>query len=121
MKHNTVCHIEIEVTDLKRSQAFYQGLFGWHFSEFAMPDMVVFGQEEEHIGGLMRVDRVEPSRSPSVWYRVADLDKSIDTACGLGGSIEEEKGEVASVGWSAVVRDPDGNRVGMVMYAEDAR
>ncbi|QYK58172.1 MAG: VOC family protein [Fimbriimonadaceae bacterium] len=118
MKHNSPCHIEIEVSDLGRSQEFYGTLFGWRFSTF-IPNMVVFGIGDEHIGGLMKVDRVEPGRSPSVWYRVKDLDAIFALATSNGGSSLEPKGEVPGVGWSAVIADPDGNRVGLVMYTED--
>ncbi len=118
MTYHTVCHIEIEVTDLDRAQAFYEALFSWRFSPFT-PDMVVFGVGDDHIGGLMRVDTVAPGRSPSVWYRVKDLDASIALATAHGGTLSEPRSEVPGVGWSAVVSDPEGNRIGLVLFTED--
>ena len=117
--HNTVCHIEFQVRDLDKAQAFYAGLFGWRFSSF-FPGMVVFGVGDSHIGGLMQSDSPETGASPSVWFRVQDLDLMAMKATEVGGSLVEAKSEVPSVGWSAVVADPDGNRVGLVMYTEDA-
>ena len=119
MYHN-VCHIEFEVTDLAKGRAFYEGLFGWKFSDFEMPDMVVFGADNQHIGGLMRVDAVQPGNSPSIWFRVKSVDESVATATGLGGAVVSEKSPVPGVGWSACVADPFGNHVGMVQFSEDA-
>jgi predicted enzyme related to lactoylglutathione lyase len=119
VKHNSPCHIEIEVSDLGRSQEFNSALFGWRFSPF-IPNMVVFGVGDEHFGGLMKVERVEPGRSPSVWFRVKDLDASVALDTANGGSSLEPKGEVPGLGWSAVVTDPDGNRVRLVVHTGDA-
>ena len=114
---NTICHIEFEVTDVPRAQAFFEGLFGWTFRSFT-DSMVVFGNGSDHIGGLQRVDKVETGATPSVWFQVADLDDYMAKASALGGSVVSGRAEVPHVGWSAQVADPDGNRVGIVQYAE---
>jgi len=117
--NNVLCHIEIEVTDLAKAQAFYQGLFGWRFSAFT-EDMVVFGNEVEHIGGLMKKESVNAGTSPSLWFKVADIDASVAQAVALGGVVVSEKSELPQVGWSALVADLDGNGVGLVQYREQA-
>lgn len=117
--NNVLCHIEIEVTDLAKAQAFYQGLFGWRFSAFT-EDMVVFGNGDEHIGGLMKKDSVNAGTSPSLWFKVADIDASVTQAVALGGAVLSEKTELPQVGWSALVADLDGNGVGLVQYREQA-
>ncbi|MBS1709588.1 MAG: VOC family protein [Armatimonadetes bacterium] len=114
---NTVCHIEIEVTNVPRSQAFYEGLFAWTFRSFT-DSMVVFGVGENHIGGLQRVDQVMPGETPSVWIKVADLETLMENAVALGGSVVRGREPVPHVGWSAQLADPDGNRIGIVQYAE---
>lgn len=117
--YNSICHIELEVTDLNRSRAFYEGLFGWKFADFAIPDMMIFGQGDTHLGGLMRVDEVHAGRSPSIWFRVEDLDGMVARAQELGGSVVSPRSPVPNVGWSACVGDPDGNPVGLVEYSEN--
>lgn len=112
---NTLCHVEFQVTDVARAQAFYEAMFGWNFRQFT-PDMVVFGIGDEHIGGLIRSDEVEIGNSPSLWFKVADLDASVQTARNSGGEGDGEKSEVPGVGYSTVVTDPDGNSVGLVQY-----
>lgn len=113
--HN-VCHIEYTTTDLARSQAFYEGLFAWTFRSFG-DDMVVFGQGEKHIGGLVRTDARTPGTSPTVWFEVEDVDAMAAKAVSLGGALTKPRAEVPHVGWSATVTDPDGNTVGLVQFA----
>lgn len=112
---NTLCHVEYEVTDLVRSQAFYQGLFGWDFRSF-FDGMVVFGQGETHIGGLMKAETVTPGKSPALYFQVESLDGSLAKTTALGGSTPNERHPVPGVGWSVTVLDPDGNLVGLVQY-----
>lgn len=114
-KHN-VCHIEFYVSDLPRAQAFYEGLFGWDFRAFT-DDMVVFGQGDQHIGGLMKSDDIRTGNSPSVWFEVEDVDAMAAKVGSIGGSVVAEKHPVPHVGWALVVADPDGNPVGMVQFS----
>ena len=115
-KMHTVCHFEWQSTDLQRSQEFYKGLFNWDFRSFG-DEMVVFGQGDEHIGGLTKVDVVKAGSSPSVWIQVENLEGMCDRAVSLGGTLKSGKSPVPGVGFSAVVTDLDGNEVGMVEFA----
>jgi len=114
---HTICHVEYDVTDLDRSRAFYEALFGWTFRQFT-DDMMVFGMGEEHIGGLSRKAAVNPGHSPSIWFEVENLDAKLSRASEIGGSQHTARHEVPHVGWAGVVADPDGNAVGMVQFAK---
>ena len=115
MAKNTVCHIEWEVTDLDRAQAFYQALFDWKFQSFG-GNMVVFGTGDTHIGGLSKSESPRKGYSPGVWIEVDDADAYCAKAKAIGGSVLSEKDEVPNVGWSALLGDPDGNPVGIVQF-----
>lgn len=115
MAKNTFCHIEFHCTDIKRSQAFYEGLFEWTFRSFG-DDMVVFGVGDQHLGGLQKADKVEAGTSPSVWVEVDSIEGYMEMAKKLGGKVVSEKHPVPSVGWSAMLSDPDGNNVGIVQF-----
>jgi uncharacterized protein len=117
MSINALCHVEYQVTDIDRAQAFFEGLFGWDFRRFT-DEMVVFGQGDAHIGGLQKVAVVEVGTSPSLWFKVTDLDEMSAKARALGGTADESKHPVPGVGWSLSVQDPDGNSVGLVQYDE---
>ena len=93
MAKNTFCHIEFSCTDLKKSQAFYEGLFEWTFRSFG-DEMVVFGTGEQHLGGLQKVSSVTPGNSPSVWVEVDDLDAYTAKAAKLGGKVLFRRAEL---------------------------
>ncbi len=114
---STVCHIEIDSTNLDQSQAFYEGLFGWTFREFMGGTMRTFGIGADHIGGLMLVDAVRPGHSPAVYFDVTDLDAILVKVGELGGSVPTPPHEVPGVGFSAMLADPQGNRIGLVEFA----
>ena len=117
---NTVCHIEIQTRDLARSQAFYQAVFpNWSFRSFG-EDMVVFGEGESHIGGLMKSDQVEPGQSPSVWIHAEAIEPILERVTQAGGSISAPKFAVPGVGWSAVFLDPEGSPLGLVEFGESS-
>jgi hypothetical protein len=116
MAKNTFCHIEFHCTDMKRAQAFYEGMFEWTFRSFG-DDMVVFGKGDQHLGGLQKADSVTPGASPSVWIEADDLEAYMAKAKSLGGKVVSEKSQVPNVGWSAMVADPDGNHVGLVQFS----
>src|SRR5690349_15971098 len=99
MSMNSVCHVEFDSTDLERSQRFYEGLFGWKFRAFS-DEMVVFGTDEGHVGGLEKREKVTPGSSPSVWFQVSEISEYTAKAAGLGGSVVREKTDLPHVGWS---------------------
>jgi len=117
MDHGSLCHVEYVVSDLTRSQAYFAGMFGWDFRQYG-DSMVVFGHGEDHIGGLTTDGSLVPGTSPSLWFKVASLDESSANSAALGGTTATDRHPVPGVGWSAVVKDPDGNAVGLVQYDE---
>ncbi len=112
---HTLCHLEIQTTDMEVSKRFYIGVFGWEFRAY-YEGMEVFGKGEQHIGGLMLVSKVEPGLSPSLWFKVQNIEDSINHGVTHGGSLKEAKSEVPHVGWSAVMNDPFGTPIGIVQY-----
>lgn len=102
---------------MDRAESFYKGVFGWTFKAF-MPTMRVFGQGDDHIGGLMLTDKVEPGRSPSVWFQVQSIEETLARVEAFGGRALSMKSEVPGTGWSADFEDPDGNYIGIVEYEE---
>lgn len=110
-----LCHTEIQVTNLERARAFYQTIFNWEFRPF-FPGMDAFGIGETHIGGLMEVEKVVPGESPSLWFKVANIEETLNKVLAAGGSTADPKSEVPHVGWSATFKDLDGTTIGIVQY-----
>lgn len=115
MAKNDVCHIEWQVTDLSRAQRFFEGMFEWTFQSFG-DEMVIFSVGDRHLGGLTKVKTTEPGLSPSIWIETDDIDASVRRAASLGGRAGADRQPVPGVGFSATVRDPDGNTVGLVQF-----
>ncbi len=49
------------------------------------------------------------------------MDKALETAGELGGTVAVPKMPVPGMGWLAYVKDPDGNIVGMMQIDPSAR
>lgn len=113
---NRVCHVEYEVTDLERAEHFFKTLFGWTFRTFG--DMVVFGDGDDHVGGLTKSDSPRPGATPSIWFDVEDLDGVLAKAADLNAKVLAEKHPLPGIGHSAQIADPDGNPVGLVEFAK---
>ena len=115
MAKNTFCHVEFQCSDLDQSRKFYEGLFEWTFRDFG-GDMIVFGVGDQHLGGLQKSDNIIPGNSPSVWIEVDSIEDYLAKAKALGGEILSDKSPVPSVGFSAIITDPDANAVGLVQF-----
>jgi uncharacterized protein len=113
--YSQLCHLEIQVTDLPRARAFYEAVFGWEFRAF-FPGMDAFGFGDQHIGGLMVSEKVVPGESPSLWFKVKDIDESLAKVVAAGGAEKTGREEVPHVGWSATFTDLDGTTIGIVQY-----
>jgi predicted enzyme related to lactoylglutathione lyase len=112
----TPCWVDIMVSDLSRSQAFYRSLFGWEFTE---------SQEEfggycnAHLGGDL-VAGMGPTmegmeEAPHVWTTYLATDDSAATkeaVLAAGGQVMVEPMAVGSFGTMAVYIDPTGSVVG---------
>ena len=112
MAKHGVCHIEWAVTDLKRAQGFYSGLFGWKFESWG-EEYTVF-KSPNIDGGLMKVDKVSSGKSPVIYIEVPEIESYAKKAKELGGKVTVPKTQInPSVGWFAHLTDPDGNLVGL--------
>lgn len=113
---NNLCHLEIQVRDFEKSQAFYGELFGWTFRSFG-PDMVIFGNGDEHIGGFMKGEPND-TRAITLWFKVKSLSEMQAKCRELGGRADDEISPVPGVGHSTSLYDLDGNHIGIVQYDE---
>ena len=115
MSKNTVCHVELQVTDLNQAQEFFGSIFDWQFRAFG-DSMVLFGSGDTHVGSFSKVERVTPASYAVAWIEVEDVDATLAAAVGAGGSITAPKQAVPSVGWSGEFVDLNGNPVGIVQF-----
>ena len=109
-----IVHFEIPVDDPKRAASFYHDVLGWEVSQYgAEPNWLVRagGEEEPGADGAL-VGREELHRSPVVIAGVADIDDTLIKVQRSGGEVIQGKLPIPGMGWSAYVRDPEGNTIG---------
>jgi predicted enzyme related to lactoylglutathione lyase len=124
-------HFEIHASDPERVQAFYRTLFGWQFQAWNGPVeywVITTGEAAQPgiNGGMVRRRGPAPAEGQAVnafvcTVDVADLDATLRTLPGAGGTLALPKMAVPGVGWLAYAKDPDGNLCGLMQADSAAR
>lgn len=127
MKSNPVVHFEIYVEDMTRAKAFYEAVFETTLEQMPNPtpememDMWFFpmdkdtGMSSYGAGGmLVKMDGFTPgSGGALVYFGCDDCAVQAARAAEHGGSIFQEKTSIGEHGFCAVVRDTEGNLIGL--------
>jgi predicted enzyme related to lactoylglutathione lyase len=117
-----VVHFEIPYEDGDRAQRFYKDAFDWQLQ--SMPGMgyvlVTTGPtgdsgptEPGFINGGMLSRESAPTGGPLVVVDVESIDEALQRIGELGGETVVAKQPVGDMGFSAYVRDTEGNVVGL--------
>jgi predicted enzyme related to lactoylglutathione lyase len=117
-----VVHFEIPYDDGERARRFYGETFGWQLQE--MPGMeytlVVSGpssdtgpSEAGFINGGMLAREESAAPGPVVVIDVDSIDATLSTIEATGGSVVVPKQPVGTMGFTAYVKDPEGNVIGL--------
>jgi len=113
MAKHSFCHIEWTVTNLERARKFYGGLFDWTFEAWG-ENYLMFNTPAKDLGGGFELkSAVQAGASPVVYIDVEDIEPYLEKAVALGGSVMTPKGDIPNIGWYAIIKDPDGNAVGL--------
>ncbi len=127
MQSNPVVHFEIYVADMARAKAFYEAVFDTKLDKMPNPtpevemDMWVFpmdkkaGMSSFGAGGmLVKMDGFSPgSGGTLVYFACEDCAVQATRAAQYGGSIAQEKQSIGEHGFCAIVRDTEGNLIGL--------
>ena len=109
----TVAWIEFRVSDLHRAEIFYKRLFNWELQPVG-PDYLLIVNKGVEIGGIERTDATRlPYLGSRIYIYVEDLKLSYALALASGATTEIKPKEIPDSGSFAVVRDPDGNSIGL--------
>ncbi len=110
-----VVHFEIPVDEPERALAFYRDVLGWEMTQF--PDhpywLVRAGTDDELGANGALIARNELQKAPVVVAGVDDLDAALARAQAAGADVLQGRQEIPNVGWSAYVRDSEGNTLGL--------
>lgn len=120
---NAINFFEIPVNDFDRARQFYSRIFGYDMPERQMgPNRRGFflhTQEAGNIGGaiVQGPDYIPSQRGPLIYLNTGnDLNAVLARVKGAGGQVEQEKALVADVGdlgYFAIIRDTEGNRIAL--------
>jgi hypothetical protein len=117
-----VVHFEIPADDLERAKKFYKSTFGWNVEDVPDMDYIMVRTvevDEERMpkekgainGGIMKRDKL--LRSPVITINVKNIDTALEVIKKNRGKAEGEKTTVIDMGFSAYVRDTEGNIIGL--------
>jgi predicted enzyme related to lactoylglutathione lyase len=110
---------EIPTTDLDRASRFYESLLGISLKREQLTatdtPMAIFPGEQESVRGALIAS---PTRKPVgdgalVYLHAQDLDASLARLEKAGGSVVLPKTDIGEPGFIALVRDSEGNVVGL--------
>jgi predicted enzyme related to lactoylglutathione lyase len=110
---------EIPTTDLDRASRFYEQVLGVSLKRehFAGTDsqLAVFQGEQESVrGALIASPRRKPVADGALVYlHASNLDASLARLEKAGGSVVMPKTDIGEPGFIALVRDTEGNVVGL--------
>jgi predicted enzyme related to lactoylglutathione lyase len=117
-----VVHFEIPYDDGDRARKFYAEAFDWQLQE--MPGMeytlVMSGPsgdqgptEPGYINGGMLAREESAATGPVLVVDVPDIEAVLERVGALGGSTVVPKQPVGEMGFTAYVKDPEGNVIGL--------
>jgi predicted enzyme related to lactoylglutathione lyase len=107
-----ICYIEIPATDIPRSVAFYQSVFGWDIRQRG-DGSTAFDDGVGQVSGTWVTGR-PPSETPGllIYIMVDDINVTIEAIRANGGEIVQPVG-VDAPEITARFRDPGGNVLGL--------
>jgi uncharacterized protein len=117
-----VVHFEIPFDDGDRARNFYAEAFGWQVQPMPGMDytLVLSGPsgdagptEAGFINGGMLDRSSAPASGPTIAVDVESIDDTLQTVAKLGGATVLGKTPVGEMGFTAYVRDPEGNVIGL--------
>ncbi len=120
---HTIIHFIIPATDVEKMKQFYVALFGWKIEKYPGP-MEYWSIQTVPVngkgmplrpgvnGGMVKKESIE--QKPMNYISVDFIDESMKKVTKLGGKIVSPKQEIPTVGWIAVVTDPEGNQIALL-------
>ncbi len=114
---NPVIHFEIQVKNAETGQEFYRKLFDWDINA---DNPMNYGVVDTQAGGINGGVTTDPAAPRVIFYvAVDDLQGYLDRAESLGGKTVVPTTEIPEVVTFAVMSDPEGNMIGLVLDDED--
>ncbi|MGA2239608.1 MAG: VOC family protein [Candidatus Bathyarchaeia archaeon] len=117
-----VVHFEIPADDLPRAKKFYSTVFDWKASDVPEMEYVMLGTTESDENGMPKqpgainggmMKRQDSLKHPVVTIDVENIDDALAKVKKNGGQVVREKLALGDMGFTAYIRDSEGNVVGL--------
>ena len=118
-----IIHFEIPATDLEKSAAFYENVFGWEFSRWGEEPywLAKTGEDNEPgINGAI-MQRKDPQQPITNTIEVKDLNQTVAAIEKNGGEVVVPRMAIPTIGWLIYFKDPDGMITGALESNPDAK
>lgn len=110
---------EIPSTDLARATAFYERLLQVKLrleTVDGIPMAIFPGEQKEIRGAIIQSTQHEPNpQGTRIYLAAPDLDAALERVSAAGGALVLPKLDIGPPGFIALVRDTEGNVVGLHM------
>jgi len=119
MQQNPVGWFEIYVQDVPRARAFYERLLDIEMVPLEIPDIEMWGFPMDDgapgtSGSIISTpDMPSGGNSVMVYFSCRDCAVEEGRAEAAGGEVLQSKMAVGDYGFVSIIKDPDGNRVGL--------
>ncbi|MFT4082713.1 MAG: VOC family protein [Nocardioides sp.] len=113
MPHGDITHIDIPVADQDKAAAFYADLFGWQIAAPPGFEEYPMWRAPNQISGGGLAPRGADFTQPRSYVEVDSIDETLAKAERNGGAVAVPKTPISETSWFAVLRDPDGNDLGV--------
>lgn len=107
-----IAHIEVPSSDLDQTKLFFNKVFGWEFKPFGK-GYLLFNNHKGIMVGLRQVEKVNSGDTTVFHVNVPSIDETLKAVKESGGSVFKEKTVIPAMGWYALLKDPQGNIVGL--------
>ena len=112
----TICYVEIPAPNIEAAGQFYSSAFGWKITPSHLSDKAYweFSTGEAKLSGGL--DSTVPISDGGVilYLRVADIAETLQKVRASGGIVVRERFDIGGgYGFSAIFKDPNGNRLGL--------
>jgi predicted enzyme related to lactoylglutathione lyase len=111
-------HFAVNADDVDAARAFYEGVFGWEFAEYA-PDFLRSERPDGTVCAIQgrRQLGTHPIHGLECTFAIDDVGAFAAAAQAHGGRVVMEPTTIPGVGELVFVEDPSGNVIGAMAYA----
>jgi len=114
--HHAISYVELGVTDLAATRAFYEAAFGWKFNDYGGAYAGIKSPDGDgEVGGFNPASAPGTAGSPLILLFSEDLDATAAAVTAAGGAVVAGPYEFPG-GRRFEFTDPSGNRLGV--YAD---